>query len=89
MWEQIAAEGQGKVIRVRVECTIMTHTVLSPSSMNQLTVVPPSGLGAAHDGAQDAKLVELWLSMKTSAHTRRAYAAEAARFLAFVQKPLS
>ena len=57
--------------------------------MNQLTVVPPSGLGAAHDGAQDAKLVELWLSMKTSAHTRRAYAAEAASFLAFVQKPLS
>ena len=57
--------------------------------MNQLTVAPPSGLGPAHDGAHDAKLVELWLSMKTSAHTRRAYAAEAARFLAFVQKPLS
>ena len=52
--------------------------------MNQLTVVPPSGLGPAHDGSQDAKLVELWLSMKTSRHTRRAYAAEAARFLAFV-----
>jgi integrase/recombinase XerD len=57
--------------------------------MNQLTVVAPSGLGAAHDGSQDAKLVELWLSMKTSSHTRRAYAAEAAGFLAFVHKPLS
>lgn len=57
--------------------------------MNQLAVVPPSGLGSAHDGSQDAKLVELWLSMKTSAHTRRAYAAEVARFRAFVNKPLS
>ena len=57
--------------------------------MNQLAVVPPSGLGPAHDGAQDSKLVELWLSMKTSSHTRRAYAADAARFLAFVNKPLA
>jgi len=51
--------------------------------------VPPSGVAAASDGSQDAKLVELWLAMKTSSHTRRAYAAEVARFLAFVQKPLS
>jgi integrase/recombinase XerD len=57
--------------------------------MNQLTVVAPSGLGAAHDGTEDAKLIELWLSMKTSRHTRRAYAAEAAHFLKFVHKPLS
>lgn len=57
--------------------------------MNQLAVVPPSGLGPAHDGAQDQKLVALWLSMKTSAHTRRAYGKEAARFLAFIQKPIS
>jgi hypothetical protein len=57
--------------------------------MNQLSVVAPSGLGPAHDGAADQKLVELWLSMKTSTHTRRAYAAEAAHFLAFVHKPLS
>jgi site-specific recombinase XerD len=57
--------------------------------MNQLAVVPPSGLGPAHDGSQDAQLVELWLSMKTSPHTRRAYAAEVARFLAFANKPLS
>jgi integrase/recombinase XerD len=57
--------------------------------MNQLMVVAPSGLGPAHDGSQDAKLVELWLSLKTSPHTRRAYAAEAARFLGFIGKPLS
>jgi hypothetical protein len=57
--------------------------------MNQLAVVPPSGLSPAHDGSQDAKLVELWLSLKTSAHTRRAYTAEVARFLVFVNKPLS
>jgi integrase/recombinase XerD len=57
--------------------------------VNQLTVVPPSGLAAAPDGSQDAKLVELWLSLKTSLHTRRAYAADVARFLAFVNKPLA
>ena len=57
--------------------------------MNQLAVVPPSGLDPAHDGSQDAQLVELWLSLKTSSHTRRAYAAEVARFLAFVNQPLS
>jgi integrase/recombinase XerD len=57
--------------------------------MNQLQVVAPSGLGPAHDGAQDGKLVELWLSMKTSGHTHRAYTVEATRFLAFVHKPLS
>jgi integrase/recombinase XerD len=33
-------------------------------------------------------LVELWLSLKVSAHTRRAYVADAGRFLAFVAKPL-
>src|ERR1017187_4671476 len=59
------------------------------SGMGQLTVVAPSGLGPAHDGSHAAQLVELWLSMKTSRHTRRAYASDAARFLAFVAKPLS
>lgn len=57
--------------------------------MNQLSVVAPSGLGPAHDGSADHQLIELWLSMKTSGHTRRAYAAEAAHFLTFVHKPLS
>jgi integrase/recombinase XerD len=37
----------------------------------------------------DARLIELWLSLKTSAHTRRAYAAEAARFRSFAGKSLA
>jgi integrase/recombinase XerD len=56
--------------------------------MNPLAIAAPSGLGPSRDGSQDQKLVDLWLSMKTSGHTRRAYTAEAARFLAFVAKPL-
>jgi integrase/recombinase XerD len=36
----------------------------------------------------DAPLIELWLSTKTSLHTRRAYAADIARFLESVAKPL-
>jgi integrase/recombinase XerD len=48
----------------------------------------PSGLAPADDGTEDGQLVGLWLSMKASRHTRRAYAADAARFLAFVAKPL-
>ena len=51
--------------------------------MNQLTVVAPSGLGSAPDGSQDARLVALWLSLKTSRHTRRAYASDVARFRTF------
>src|ERR1017187_2774322 len=58
-------------------------------TMSHHTIWPPPGPARAHDGAQDAHLVKLWFSMKTSAHARRAYAAETARFLAFVQKPLS
>jgi integrase/recombinase XerD len=71
------------------ECTIIIHIVIESNSMNPLAMVAPSGVGPAYDGAQDAHLVELWLSMKTSPHTRRAYASEAASFLGFVQKPLS
>jgi integrase/recombinase XerD len=54
----------------------MIHIVLS---INQLILEP----------AGDTKLIELWLSLKTSTHTRRAYASDAARFQAFIQKPLA
>src|SRR3569832_1374491 len=37
----------------------------------------------------ERELVELWLSLKTSTHTRRAYAFEAARFLRDLGKPLA
>ncbi len=54
-----------------------------------VTGLIPSGLPPSTDPSHDARLVELWLSLKTSAHTRRAYAAEAARFLAAIDKPLA
>jgi site-specific recombinase XerD len=38
---------------------------------------------------EDTRLVELWLSLKSSPHTRRAYASDIARFLDFTRKPLS
>ena len=44
-------------------------------------------LPAVVDG--DQPLVALWLSLKTSRHTRRAYSADVAGFLSFVQKPLA
>ena len=44
---------------------------------------------AALAPAQDAQLVQLWLSLKTSSHTRRAYTADTAGFLAFVRRPLA
>ena len=66
----------------------MTHIVLLLPAMNQMILAPPTGLLSAGDGGQDARLVELWLSTKTSGHTRRAYAAEIARFRGFVSKPL-
>src|SRR5690242_12610355 len=56
--------------------------------MEQLTLTGSSGLGRIRDCAEDARLIELWLSMKTSRHTRRAYAADIAAFLTFAGKPL-
>ncbi|HUI78525.1 MAG TPA: tyrosine-type recombinase/integrase [Bryobacteraceae bacterium] len=56
--------------------------------MYPLTLAAPSGLGPAQDGSQDSRLVELWLAGKSSPHTRRAYAADAALFLRFIDKPL-
>ena len=56
--------------------------------MVPVTVVAASGLGPAQDGSQDVRLVDLWLALKASPHTRRAYAFDARRFLEFVRKPL-
>ncbi len=46
-------------------------------------------LAALVPATNDARLVELWLGLKTSPHTRRAYEGEARRFLAFAGKPLA
>jgi hypothetical protein len=56
--------------------------VTEPTPASTLAVQPSS------DGANDVRLIELWLSLKVSPHARRAYAAEASRFLAFVRNPL-
>src|ERR1017187_6307140 len=71
------------------ECTITRHIVLSSFPMNQLSVVSLSGLGLAQDSSPDARLVHIWLSTKTSRETRRAYAGEITRFLAFAQKSIA
>ena len=58
--------------------------------MTGLALATPPALPAPpREPAQDDQLIQLWLSMKTSPHTRRAYAADAGGFLAFVHKPLS
>jgi site-specific recombinase XerD len=56
--------------------------------MYPLAIAAPSGLGPAQDGSQDSRLVDLWLALKASGHTRRAYASDIRRFLEFVRKPL-
>ena len=65
----------------------MIHIVYY-GNVNSLVPMGGSGLAPAADGADD-QLVALWLSLKTSRHTRRAYATEATRFLGFVKKPLA
>lgn len=57
--------------------------------MNPIAIGARSGLAAPPDSSPDTRLVELWLSLKTSPHTRRAYSADIARFLAFVETPLT
>jgi site-specific recombinase XerD len=58
--------------------------------MNDTTALLPVGLAPQPrpSGENDAVFIELWLSLKVSSHTRRAYAADLERFLAFVRKPL-
>ena len=53
-----------------------------------LTIRSSFAVEPSPDGSNDARLVDLWLSLKVSSHTRRAYAAEARRFLDFAAKPL-
>ena len=58
--------------------------------MNETTALLPVGLvpQPRPSGENDAVFMELRLSLKVSSHTRRAYAADLERFLAFVRKPL-
>ncbi len=56
--------------------------------MSELISAPAFAVQPSPDGSNDAGLVELWLSLKVSSHTRRAYAADVERFLMFVAKPL-
>ncbi|MCC6589296.1 MAG: tyrosine-type recombinase/integrase [Bryobacterales bacterium] len=58
------------------------------SRVNELTIASSFAVAPAPNGSGDAKLVELWLSLKVSTHTRRAYAADIERFVQFVGKPL-
>jgi integrase/recombinase XerD len=56
--------------------------------VNELTTASAFAVQPAPDGPDDRRLVELWLSLKVSSHTRRAYAADILRFLDFIGKPL-
>jgi integrase/recombinase XerD len=56
--------------------------------VNELTTASAFAVQPAPDGSCDPRLVDLWLSLKVSPHTRRAYAADVERFLTFVAKPL-
>jgi site-specific recombinase XerD len=68
----------------------MKHIVLLLNrQMDQPTVAATSGLSPVCDGSLDAQFVDLWLAMKTSVHTRRAYSADIRGLFGFVQKPLS
>jgi integrase/recombinase XerD len=59
--------------------------------MNETTALAPTSIvpESRPSGENDAAFLELWLSLKVSSHTRRAYAADAGRFLEFAGKPLS
>jgi integrase/recombinase XerD len=56
--------------------------------VNALTIRSSFAVEPSPDGSNDARLVDLWLSLKVSSHTRRAYGAEARRVLDFAAKPL-
>jgi integrase/recombinase XerD len=59
--------------------------------MNETTALARTSLvpESRASGENDAAFIELWLSLKVSSHTRRAYAADIGRFLALVGKQLA
>jgi integrase/recombinase XerD len=57
--------------------------------MNPIGIAVAGNADLQRDIPDQRRMIELWLSLKTSAHTRRAYAADIARLLRFVQKPLA
>lgn len=63
------------------------------SLVNGLTPAPALAFPPAPDGSPDPSndnhLIDLWLSLKVSPHTRRAYASDIARILKFTGKSLS
>lgn len=72
----------------------MTSTTTTSTALATVDATPaaPITLHAPNvSGARsDEQLIAVWLSTKTSAHTRRAYGADAARFVAFLEgRPLA
>lgn len=57
--------------------------------MNEITTASAFAVQPVPDGSNDPRLLELWLSLKVSSHTRRAYTADVRRFVEFVGKPLA
>ncbi len=57
---------------------------MNETALASVAFVPQS----SSSGENDAAFIELWLSLKVSTHTRRAYAADVERFRMFVEKPL-
>jgi integrase/recombinase XerD len=56
--------------------------------VNELTPSSALAVQPSSDGLNDARVIELWLSLKLSSHTRRAYTLEVRRFVEIVAKPL-
>jgi len=71
------------------ERTIIRHIVLSWIRMDQLIVGASARPAPAHGSPQEAEVIHVWLSTKISSATRRAYAAEIARFLTCVRRPIA
>jgi integrase/recombinase XerD len=57
--------------------------------MNQLIAGAFPSPAPAQASPQDAEVIQVWLATKISSATRRAYAREIARFLAYVRRPIA
>lgn len=66
---------------------VTSDGTVPPATSSELTVTPGGALSAERRH-HDLELVKLWLYGR-SVHTARAYAADAARFFRFVNKPLA
>src|SRR4051812_7225016 len=67
----------------------MSPNLPVPVLAGEVLDLPASALPTPAQADTDREVIAMWIARSASPHTRRNYARQAARFLAFVNRPLA